>query len=123
MTRSNSMRKLVVSILDTLCDRVYHNIADDDALYPHIVFDIRNIDSTDENSYRYGIQIDLWDKGNSWLSVLELADSVEDSFRSENIPQTDILPTFYTESRQVVLDDDKCIQHIQIQIFANLYER
>jgi len=123
MSRSNDLRKLVQSQLKTVCDKVYYRQADSDAMYPHIVFKMRSINTGDLSRSDYILQIDVWDKSSSNLRVIDLADEVEDALKSKNLPQSGILPTFYTDNRTDVDDDDKSIKHIQIDIVVQLYER
>lgn len=122
MSRSNSLRKLINEQLKTMCDNVYYRIADSDNIYPHIVFDLRNINTGDIHRYDYTLQIDIWDRGNS-MNAIEMADTVQSLFRAENLPQTDILPTFYTEMVKDVEDPDKDLKHIQIDVVVQMYEK
>lgn len=122
MSRSNSLRKLIKSKLKSIYSDVYYGVADNDALYPHAVFELRNINTGDMTRCDYSLQIDLWDKSDSMADILEKADEVEDLLKSQNLPQDDILPTIYAENRVEVPDDDRKIRHIKIDMVVQLYE-
>ena len=123
---TNDLKKLIKSELNM--DRVkevYYQLADDEALYPHIVFDLHQINllADDNNRRDYRIVIDVWDKGTSTTVVDDIADAIDKRFNALNAPQDAILPTFYIESNYSVLDEDKNIKHRQLKIIAQNYER
>lgn len=121
--RTNDLKKLVQTKLKTLTTNVYHEIADKDAVYPHIVFNFRRIDLQDLSRQDYILEVDVWDKGTSTTTVDDLADSVENLLQGKNLPQTNVLPTFYLIDRRNILDEDKSIRHRQIQFQIQNYER
>lgn len=127
MSRSNDLRQLMQSMLKQLCDNVYYEQADSEAMYPHIVFDFSKIDNGDLHRHDYLVDIDIWDRddtgqGYNARKIEDLADSVESMFRANNIPQSDILPTFFAVDRKKVEDEDKKVRHRQISIQVQLYE-
>lgn len=85
--RTNDLKKLVQTKLKTLTTNVYHEIADENAVYPHIVFTFRRIDLQDLSRQDYILEIDVWDKGTSTTAVDDLADSVENLLQGKNLPQ------------------------------------
>ena len=121
--RTNDLKRLVQTKLKTVTAKVYHEIADDGALYPHIVFTFRRVDLGDLSRQDYILEVDVWDKGNSTQTVDNLADSVENLLQAENLPQDNVLPTFYLINRQNILDEDKYIRHRRIQFQVQNYER
>ena len=121
--RTNDLKKLVQTKLKTLTTNVYYEIADKDAVYPHIVFNFRRIDLQDLSRQDYILEVDVWDKGTSTTAVDDLADSVENLLQGKNLPQTNVLPTFYLIDRRNILDEDKSIRHRQIQFQIQNYER
>ena len=121
--RTNDLKKLVQTKLKTLTTNVYHELADKDAVYPHIVFTFRRIDLQDLSRQDYILEVDVWDKGTSTTAVDDLADSIENLLQGKNLPQTNILPTFYLIDRRNILDEDKSIRHRQIQFQIQNYER
>ena len=123
ITRTNDLKKLIQTKLKTLTTNVFFEQATDNALYPHIVFDFRTIDLGDLARQDYILEVDVWDKGTSTTRVDELADKVEDLLQAKNLPQTNILPTFYKIDRRSIIDTDKSIKHRLIKFQIQNYER
>lgn len=121
--RTNDLKYLVQSKLETLTANVYHEIANEKKLYPHIVFEFRRIDLGDLWRQDYILEVDIWDKQDSSQRVDNLADQVENLLQAENLPQTNVLPTFYLINRQNIPDEDKEIKHRRIQFQIQNYER
>ena len=122
-TRTNDLKKLITQKLKTLTNNVFYEQATDNALYPHLVFSFRTIDLGDLSRQDYILEVDVWDKGTSTVQVDELSDQVEDLLHTENLPQENILPTFYTIDRKSVLDSDKSIKHRLIRFQIQNYVR
>lgn len=123
VTRTNDLKKLIQTKLKTLTTNVFFEQATDNALYPHIVFDFRTIDLGDLARQDYILEVDVWDKGTSTTKVDELSDKVEDLLQAKNLPQTNILPTFYKIDRRSIIDTDKSIKHRLIKFQIQNYER
>ena len=123
VTRTNDLKKLIQTKLKTLTTNVFFEQATDNALYPHIVFDFRTIDLGDLARQDYILEVEVWDKGTSTTGVDELSDKVEDLLQAKNLPQTNILPTFYKIDRRSIKDEDKSIKHRLIKFQIQNYER
>lgn len=122
-TRTNDLKKLVQTKLKTLTTNVFFEQATDNALYPHAVFNFREIDLGDISRQDYVLEVDVWDKGTSTTAVDELADKIEDLLQLQNLPQTNILPTFFKIDRKSILDQDKAIKHRLIRFQIQNYVR
>lgn len=122
-TRTNDLKLLVQSRLKTLTTNVYYRIAKQDALYPHIVFNFERVDLGDLSRRDYILQVNVWDKSQNTHKADELADQVEDLLQAQNLPQDNVLPTFYLIDRHDVEDSDKLIQHREIRFQIQNYER
>jgi hypothetical protein len=111
MSRTNDLKKLIQTKLKTLTTNVYFEQATDNAMYPHIVFSFREINLDDLSRQDYTLNVDVWDKGTNTTAIDTLADSVEDLLHTQNLPQTNVLPTFYKIDRKSIEDPDKSIKH------------
>lgn len=118
--RTNELRKLIRTMLLPICSNVYYRLADEKALYPHIVFEFRRLDLGDLSRQDYTVEIDVWDKNVS--NIEDMCDNIERIFNNNNKPQESILPTFFIESRDSIEDEDKTIQHRLIKVSCQNYE-
>ena len=123
MSRTNDLKKLIQTKLKTLTTNVFFEQATDNAIYPHIVFSFREISLNDLSRQDYTLDIDVWDKGTSTTAIDNLADYVEDLFHTENLPQENVLPTFYKIDRKSVDDPDKSIKHRLVRFQIQNYVR
>lgn len=123
ITRTNDLKILLTTKLRTLTTNVFFEEATDDKLYPHVVFGFREIDLGDLWRQDYVLEVDVWDKGTSTTLVDELSDKIEDLLQAENLPQDNILPTFYKIDRKSIKDSDKSIKHRLIRFQIQNYVR
>ena len=123
VTRTNDLKKLIQEKLKTITTNVYYEQANDNALYPHIVFSFKEVNLGDLSRQDYTLYVDVWDKSRSTYNVEELADKVEDLLHTQNLPQTNILPTFYKVDRKSILDSNKDIKHRLIRFQIQNYVR
>lgn len=121
--KSNDLRKLVQAQLKTVCDHVFYELATDNAMYPHCVFEFSTIDLGDLSRDDVMLTIDVWDKNASQVRIENLCDSIEKLFNCVNLPQESILPTFYRVNRMSVRDDVKSIRHRVLKFQIQNYER
>ena len=121
ISKTNDLRRLVQEKLKEINSLVYYKKADKDAMYPHIVHMIDRVNLIAEHRDDVSLIVDVWAK--SELDANELADTVENVFNRENLPQDTILPTFFLENRFDIDDDDNSISHIQIIFNVQNYER
>lgn len=128
MSKTNELRKLVNSMLseknftekNNIKDIFYEN-ADDDAMFPHLVFVFDTVNLGDLHRKDKSLVIDIYDKSDSAFLVEKIADDIEDMFNAKNIPQENILPTFFLENRRTIPDEDKKIRHRQIEVLVQNY--
>jgi hypothetical protein len=122
MSKTNDLRLLIKSKLITVCSNVYYEIADEKAMYPHIVYSF-TFNENDLSRDDITIEFDVWDKSDSAVQIENLCDSIEKLFNNENSPQETILPTFYRIDRKKILDEDKAIRHRLIRIMCQNYDK
>ncbi len=123
MSRTNDLKKLIQTKLKTLTTNVYFEQATDNAMYPRIVFSFREINLDDLSRQDYTLNVDVWDKGTNTMAIDTLADSVEDLLHTQNLPQTNVLPTFYKIDRKSIEDSDKSIKHRLVRFQIQNYVR
>jgi hypothetical protein len=117
----NEVRELVRGKLYTLCQYVYYVLADDDAMYPHIVFNLSRSAKYDLARDDITLDVDIFTKDEK--EAQDLADAVEKMFNNLNDPQNNFLPTFFTERITNVIESDKSIRHKSVEITVQNYER
>lgn len=130
MKNTKELIKLVESMLKPLMTshgvkEIFHDIADDKKLYPHIIHSFDRVQTlTDDREKRnISLIIDIYDNQRSTAVINDIADAVEELFDQKNLPQTDNLPTFYFQSKRPLPDEDKKIKHIQFEFEIQNYER
>jgi len=120
MSKTNSLRKIIQSNIDSVVS-CYYRMADPGALYPHAVYDFENIDLGDINRDDLILIVDLWDRGNNTSRIDEMADQIETMFNAANLPNEEVLPTFYRISRKPIDDEDKTIMRRQLKFQIQNY--
>lgn len=120
MSKTNSLRKIIQSNIDSVVS-CYYRMADPGALYPHAVYDFENIDLGDINRDDLIFIVDLWDRGNDTSRIDEMADQIEEKFNAANLPNEEVLPTFYRISRKPIDDEDKTIMRRQLKFQIQNY--
>lgn len=129
MSATNELRKLIKSELSRVSEdfgvkEIYYQIADNEALYPHIVFSLDSANSEPMflDRYNYRLIVDVYFK-NQTQDIEGLCDLIQKEFIWKNTPTADILPTFYFESRLLVIESNKYINHRQLRFNIQMYER
>lgn len=120
---TNDTRRLIRDkILElTNVKQIYYKNADSNTMYPHIVFDLESSAlAEDLNRKDYTLYVDLYFKDAKTLE--DTTDSIE-KLNGLNLPQDDILPTFYWTGTWRVEETDKTILHNQIRFSIQNYER
>lgn len=120
--KTNDLRKFVMKMLKKHCKNVYYRTAENDAMYPHIVFTFKTIDLGITDRSDIMCDIDIWDKDNT-ERIEDITDSIEADFDRLNAPQDTILPTCFIDNRNLVNEEDKTIEHRTLRIQIQNYIR
>lgn len=120
MNKTNALRKIIQSNISKIV-KSFYRVADEKAQYPYAVYDFENIDLGDINRDDLILIIDLWGKGKDTSSIEEMADSIEEMFNCANIPNDEVLPTFYRVSRKPIDDEDKTLIRRQLKFQIQNY--
>ena len=123
MGKTKDLRKLIQTMLLTVCSDVFYETAPVDKMYPHIVWDLDRIDLGDLSRDDLILDVDLWDRNTDAKDIDDLADVVEALFNASNLPQQTILPTFFRIDRKNAPDEDKKIKHRVLTFQVQNYVR
>ena len=121
MSKTNALRKIIQSNISAIVSSYYRS-ADDDASYPYAVYDFENIDLGDISRDDLILVIDVWGKGNDTSEVEEIADQLEAKFNAANLPNEEVLPTFYRMGRKPIEDEDKTLIRRQLKFQIQNYD-
>lgn len=119
-SKTNALRKIIQSNIQTIV-KSFYRVADEKAHPPYAVYDFENIDLLDINRDDLILIIDLWGKGKDTSQIEEMADQIEALFNSANLPDKDVLPTFYRTSRKPIDDEDKTLIRRQLKFQIQNY--
>lgn len=123
MSKTTDLKKLIVTQLGTITGGTYYRKAVDNAAFPYKVFSFRSVDLSDIARDDIMLTVDIYDMDTNQKSIEVIADSIEALFNAKNLPQTNILPTIYRNSRIYVDSDDYNIQHIELTFYIQSYEK
>ena len=122
MSKTPTLRKLIVEQLQTTPGESFHRSAPKDAAFPYKTFSLSSVAFPDRLRDDFELDVDIWTRAKDWKAVEEIADQIEALFNDANLPQSNIYPTFFRENRYNLDDPDKTLQHIQLRFLVQLYE-
>lgn len=119
---TNEVCERIKLLLENTNMPVFKRLADKNAMYPHIVFDLENLLLENDLSCRhdYELIIDLYFLKNP-VACNDIADEVIELLNKKFDEGTSTVSTFYFESLNVVEDENKDINHIQIKFTVQTY--
>ena len=120
MSKTNALRKIIYKNMNSIV-KSYYRKADKENIYPHAVYDFENIDLGDISRDDLILIIDIWDKGNDTSNIEEIADQIEEMFNAANLPNEEVLPTFYRIGRKPIDDVDKTLMRRQLKFQIQNY--
>lgn len=120
----NEARRVIEARLNSIktaynIAEISYGLASEDAMYPHIVWDVANIVPRDQGRQDMTLDVHVWAR--EQFAAFQIADAVIDLFSYANVPQSDLLPTFYESSAFPVDDPDKTIVHVVARLEGQLY--
>ena len=121
MSKTNSLRKIIQSKIDPIV-KTYYRFASTTNIFPHAVYDFESIDLLDLNRDDLILIVDVWDKGTDTSRAEDIADQIEKLFNAANLPDEDVLPTFYRISRKPIDDEDKTMIRRQLKFQIQNYD-
>lgn len=119
---TNEVCERVKLLLEKTNMPVFKKLADKKAMYPHIVFDLENLLLENDLACRhdYELIIDLYFLKNP-VACNDAADEVIELLNKKFDEGTNTVSTFYFESLNVIEDENKDINHIQIKFTVQTY--
>lgn len=125
MSNTNSLEKLIQRQLSALCERVQQGTVSDQVDFPYLSWELSGPDMGDLLRDDDTLDVSVWHRvgPETQMEANDMADRVAEAFAFANLPQEDILPTFYRFNRQNLPDEDKNIRRILLQFQIQTYER
>lgn len=125
MSHTNSLEKLIQRQLSSLCERVQQGTVSNQVDFPYLSWELSGADMGDPLRDDDTLDVSIWYRvgPETQMEANDMADRVAESFAFANLPQEDILPTFYRFNRQNLPDEDKTIRRILLQFQIQTYER
>ena len=116
------LRKYLKGLLEkTTGLKAYFNIANNEAAYPYIVFDIKELTVQDINRHIIELTIDCWDRDTP-KEIISAVDSLDKEFRRYKDNTKDFVIQIYNGSaRQFIPDEDKDIKRLQRRYDVIIY--
>lgn len=113
-----ALRKDIKSLLSNVHERVFYRKANDEVIYPYIIYVIKDI---------YGakvLEINIWsiDPEDSTVTIENLADDIQKALdNSIVINDNHSIILYYNEDRKWIDDEDKRIQRINFSYEIRYY--
>ena len=123
MSKTANLRQLIVAQLNTTTGATYYRNAPDNAAYPYKTFELSRANLGDLARDDIDLCVDIWDHAADSKAVDLIADAIDELFNATNLPQDNILPTFFRDRLYTVTEDDKTIHDIQMHFTVQNYTR
>lgn len=121
MSKTNALREIIQANISSII-KSFYRVSDEKENYPYAVYDFETIDLGDIARDDLILIIDLWGKGTDTSEIEEIADQIEAMFNAANLPNEDVLPTFYRISRKPIDDPDKTLIRRQLKFQIQNYD-
>ena len=119
-TDTNKLRKEVRTVLSSALtgttDRIYYLNGPKPATYPYVVFELREVQSVDGKT-SYTLEVDAVSQSAS--TTVSMADAITNALDHDAVSTTDLFFHSYRARRYAVVEEDKSIQlvHLQMDLF------
>jgi hypothetical protein len=122
MAKTKTLRKLIMTKLQTVPGGTFHKRAPKDAAYPYKTFTLTSAAFPNVDRDDLDLEVDLWARAEDPKILEDIADQIEAMFNGQIYPEPPIYPAFYREARYDLDDPDKTLQHIQLRFLVQLHE-
>lgn len=122
---TNDTRRVIEARLNSIKTQfnlaeISYRLASEDAMYPHLVWEITDINPVELGREDFTIDVHVWTRDQ--FQAFDIADAVIELFKYWNTPQQGILPTFYETATIPVDDPDKTIIHVVARLEGQVYD-
>lgn len=116
-----AIRTQLNKMFKTLNDNIYYEIADDDAPYPHLVYELKEI-INDYGKTTYDLEVNIFDYGNSTSAIEQLGDDLGYLLDKYYFINDEIQFASYKSTRIIVQEDDKKIRRRRLTFEIQAHE-
>lgn len=114
------IRNDIQALLSSINPEIYYEVADNDVVYPHVVFDLVN--STDDGTMeRFVLEIDGWDDNKDTTELETLMSEIDQALHRRTVVIDEISLTFYRENRLTVRDPNPNLRRRQYSYQVRVY--
>ena len=122
MAKTKTLRKLIMTKLQTVSGGTFHKRAPKDTAFPYKTFTLSSVAFPNADRDDLELEIDLWARAADPKILEDIADQIEAMFNGQIYPYPPIYPAFYREARYDLDDPDKTLQHLQLRFLVQLHE-
>lgn len=118
-----ALRRVIVRALkrvEALQGRVYYAIAPADRVYPYCVFRLKYDDSA-RPAENWTLHVEVFDSADTADIIDHISDQIMKYLDAQNLPNEEILPTFYLIDRDENKDTEKRIEIRDLRFIINNY--
>lgn len=123
-TDTNKLRKevrtVLASALTGTTDRIYYLNFPKPATYPYVVFELREVQSVDGKT-SYTLEVDAVSQSAS--TTVSMADAITNALDHDAVSTTDLFFHSYRARRYAVVEEDKSIQRVHLQMDLFYYTK
>lgn len=121
VSKTIELRKVITGLLKQSNVDVYYENAIDTATFPYIVYNLESVNFGNTGRDDIYLEVDVWDRNTSSTNVEIISDYIEEILNSLNNPTSNVLPTFYKDSRRALQDEDKTIRRRLLRFVIQNY--
>lgn len=119
------LREHLIQLLKTLNNNVYYEKADDEGLFPHVVFSLSKVKSFNRSDFI--LEVNVWDNmeksENGTIRLEDLTDDIEDLFDEYSFIDDQMQFRTYKSTRNNVEDTNKNLRRRRLTFTLLLYGR
>lgn len=121
MSKTEALRTVITSKLETFCPRVYYGQAKKGTDRPYIVYSLEQIDQMDDQ-HTMELEVNVMDYGLDTGPVERISDAVMDGFDRLYFMSEEIFFSAYPNRRQPVTEENRNVIRRRLLIEIHFYE-